>query len=239
MRFLLLSFLLCASYHLAWCQKIPKSDMQADVVQLAFKTDSSSVVTHYTYKQKLVKNEQATYHWVRLRETKSSVGGYSGYLQHGEFISYYLDGEIQQKGEFEYGLKHGTWKSWRTDGKFESRYAYKKGLRHGEYMQLSRDTIWTGKYVKGELHGIQTAELNREVVLTRKYTHGKLKVKAEKPAKPEKESTKEPKPEKERKEKLTRLKKDKEAAPETTDQKKAKREKKSSSLRKRNSQRQS
>jgi len=47
-------------------QKIPKSDMQADVVQLAFKTDSSSVVTHYTYKQKPVKNEQATYHWVRL-----------------------------------------------------------------------------------------------------------------------------------------------------------------------------
>jgi len=99
-------------------------------------------------------------------------------------------------------------------------------VKHGEYMQLSRDTIWKGKYVKGELHGTQTAELNREVVLTRKYKYGKIKVKPEKPAKPEKESTKEPKPEKERKEKRTRLKKDKEAAPETTDQKKAKREKK-------------
>ncbi len=56
------------------------------------------------------------YFWYKAQSVMSTQGESAGVLLHGEFESFYSNGQLFEKGEFKRGLKKGEWMHWRNDG---------------------------------------------------------------------------------------------------------------------------
>lgn len=104
-------------------------------------------------------------------------------IQHGLCEEYYLNGQTQKRGRYEYGKKVGEWTFWdkqgqvrkqgsydkdkqegrwqkfRSDGSLEWIECYQNGLAHGEweaYRENGKTVLWRRSYRAGERHGTWT-----------------------------------------------------------------------------------
>ncbi|MGJ8664836.1 MAG: toxin-antitoxin system YwqK family antitoxin [Patiriisocius sp.] len=84
-----------------------------------------------------MKNRNTTkdkmYHWYKSGEVHNSFGDAGGQLLHKEFVKYYNNNQIAEKGNFDYGVKTGKWKTWYKNGKLKDIKKYNKGNKYGMY----------------------------------------------------------------------------------------------------------
>ena len=67
------------------------------------------------------------YYWYMSGSIGKNMGGYAGYLLHGEYKTFINDEMLVEKGNFRYGLKEGKWTEWYNNGIIKSLSEYKEG----------------------------------------------------------------------------------------------------------------
>ena len=97
-----------------------------------------------------------------LDEKLQMVGHYKTYSLRekiGEFIFYYSDGTIKNRGNYEDGKKDGIWYEYYEDGKLKAIFEYSKGKYNGhvktfwENDSLKRQDLYeNGKFISGECY---------------------------------------------------------------------------------------
>ena len=75
-----------------------------------------------------------------------------GYLKNGKlkgpYVSYYLDGQLKNKGDYKNGKPEGTWVFYHDNGQLKNKGAYKNGKQEGTWVayhdngQLSSKGDW-------------------------------------------------------------------------------------------------
>lgn len=60
----------------------------------------------------------------------------------GEYIRYFENGNLWQKGNFNNNLKEGLWKYYDSSGKLSYEVEYKDGKEHGSYKKYRRGILW-------------------------------------------------------------------------------------------------
>jgi len=93
------------------------------------------------------------YHWCKSQQIMITQGGYHGDILDGDYIKFFLSGQLAEKGSMKMGLKHGEWKTWHSNGNLASIYNYRCGLQHGIYIEFDENgqSLEQGKYKKGKL----------------------------------------------------------------------------------------
>ena len=115
-----------------------------------------------------------TYFWYSSNKIMDTQGGFDGKVLHGFYTSFYLSGNLKEKGAFKKGLKNGTWTSWYENGKIKENKHWKNGLQ----VHTSNSFNDTGalvlqqKFRNGKLHGTQTTYENGKITATHQYKRG-------------------------------------------------------------------
>lgn len=142
-------------------------------------------VDHVVYANILSTNKEIKpdldryYFWYSANDIKRTRGGFDGKLLHGEYIEFYPDKSLKEKGEFRYGLKHGIWKTWYPSGEIASIVRWKKGRMHGDfrYFDETGDLKKVGCYKDDELHGPVRTYLSDGKFESCTYRNGDRKIK--------------------------------------------------------------
>ena len=103
-----------------------------------------------------------TYFWYKSNAILKTVGGADGRLLNGDYVCFYTDNNLKEKGKFNKGLKDETWMSWNADGKKREQVTWKKGVKNGVHLVFNNEG---------------------NVVTIEKYKNGVLQVKKEKKVK--------------------------------------------------------
>ena len=77
------------------------------------------------------------YYWYQSKQISKNLGGYSGYLLHGEFRVLNKSKQLLTQGSFSLGLKDGMWKRWNSKGGITSIKNYNKGVLQGELLMFN------------------------------------------------------------------------------------------------------
>lgn len=102
------------------------------------KKDSSVRANVYNDPLTVKTKTGCTYYWYAYNKIHFTQGGYDGRLLHGEYVCFYPNGNIKQKGNFKDGLKEGEWVSWYDNGVIAEIAHWKGGLRQGAYKNFSQ-----------------------------------------------------------------------------------------------------
>lgn len=124
--------------------------------RITLNSPDSTVVTYlWPSKEEIPVDEDKIYYWYKANQIRISRGGYGGELLHGNYTSYYIDQNLQQKGEFKKGLKVGSWKSWYPNGERKEVSIWKNGQRNGKFMiYRPNGTLYqSGEYKKDKIKG--------------------------------------------------------------------------------------
>jgi hypothetical protein len=104
------------------------------------------------------------YYWYMPDCIRSNLGGYSGYLLHGEYCVFDKNSSLIEKGAFENGLKTGVWNRWYPQGNLLKKETWKNGFIDGLSFSYNTDgsVLKKVKYRRGVLigkpdNGIKTA----------------------------------------------------------------------------------
>lgn len=92
----------------------------------------SNIIFHLSqvkHNRKYNPSKRKTYHWYKTQEIIKTQGGYSGQLLDGEFVAYYSNKQLKEKGKFNKGLKAGKWIKWNSDGSILSMELWWRGKR--------------------------------------------------------------------------------------------------------------
>ncbi len=139
--------------------------------------DSSYSFHVATLDHRSVPDFEKKYYWFSQNELKSTQGNYTGKLLHGDFEKFDSQGNLLEKGSFEYGLKDDIWLTWHRNGRVATTLKWDDGLRMGEFREFysNGNLHRSGRYRNDKLHG--TLEVFDEVgALTarQRYRNGKL-----------------------------------------------------------------
>ena len=87
----------------------------------------------------------------QIKERGSYVNG----IQHGEFTSFYDNGQIKERGNYVNGKKHGEFTSYYDSGQVEERENFVDGKKHGKYAWYYNNGMVKGQghFVDGKKHG--------------------------------------------------------------------------------------
>lgn len=96
------------------------------------------------------------YCWYKSGEIHCSYGDAAGNLLHGEYIKYYFNNQLAEKGNFHYGLKKGVWRKWHPNGVLQEQQSWYKGRKRGNYILYDNQgkVEITGNYKKNKKEGI-------------------------------------------------------------------------------------
>lgn len=125
----------------------PKEQIQRKIIR----TDEGDFIIYVAVGATVKVNKLKTYFWYRSGEIHHATGGIGGEVLHKEYVKYYNDQQLAEKGSFHYGLKDDVWKSWHPNGKLAEILEYKKGVIEGKYAAYD-DTgqlITLGRYRNG------------------------------------------------------------------------------------------
>jgi hypothetical protein len=113
-----------------------------------------------------------TYWWYKSNTILKTTGGADGKLLNGEYVSFYPDNNLKEKGKFLKGVKDELWITWFPNGKIQEQIIWKKGLMHGQRIVFDKDgnKISTENYKNGVL-------LNAKKKVTKKIKENKPKEK--------------------------------------------------------------
>jgi len=92
-----------------------------------------------------------TLFFIPTKKVKSRLVLENGEM-HGEYLSYYRNGHIREKGHFKFGQKHSEWLCYYLDGELKSRYSWFDGKKHGEWIWYyeSGKIMYKYNYIHGE-----------------------------------------------------------------------------------------
>jgi hypothetical protein len=130
-----------------------------------------------TTEKKIKPNDELYYFWFKGDNIKRTRGGFEGKLLHGEYIEFYANKDLKEKGNFIYGLKTGEWKKWYPEGQLECIIRWRNGTMKGKFIQfdLNGDVCMKGYYKDNKLNGkIITYSSEGSVLRYEKYSDGKL-----------------------------------------------------------------
>lgn len=101
-------------------------------------------------------NPNLDYYWSIENEIHITKGAFGGKPLHGNFLSYYLDNNLKEKGCFFYGLKNNEWNYWFPNGNLQKTENYKLGLLEGIYKIYNdrNQIIITGEYKGNKKNGV-------------------------------------------------------------------------------------
>jgi antitoxin component YwqK of YwqJK toxin-antitoxin module len=98
------------------------------------------------------------------------------WINHGQFVEYYKNGQKFAEGRYENGARIGEWTYWYEDGKPCKTVQYRDGVPHGAWTVHRPDGTRsaTRQYVRGEPHGIWTqfAKDGETVIKEETYENG-------------------------------------------------------------------
>lgn len=96
---------------------------------------------------------ELTYYWYKSNTILKTVGGADGKLLNGEYVCFFQDNNLKEKGKFLKGIKDGLWISWYSNGKINERINWKKGILHGEHISFAADgsVAFSKRYKNGVL----------------------------------------------------------------------------------------
>lgn len=105
----------------------------------------------YTTKKTPYPNTDQMYHWYKARGVHTSQGNYAGELLDGEYLRYFPDNQLAEKGSFKNGLKVLVWNTWHQNGNLSTRSVWKNGKISGKYIEWDSvgNITETGRYRKG------------------------------------------------------------------------------------------
>lgn len=128
-----------------------------------------------------------TYFWYSSNKIQETMGGVDGKMLHGLYSSFYLNGNLKEKGIFKTGVKNGEWTTWYENGKIKEIITWKKGMRSkiALYYNDEGELASSAGYKNGKLNGYQLHYKNGVVLEKKKYKNGneviaKIKTKKEK-----------------------------------------------------------
>lgn len=78
-------------------------------------------------------SKDKNYYWFKSGDIQSSFGESGGHLLHKQYLKYYPNNDLAEKGNFNKGLKVGVWKSWYKDGTLREIINYINGSKNGSY----------------------------------------------------------------------------------------------------------
>lgn len=86
--------------------------------------------------RKIHPHNNRKYYWFENGNINFTQGDFSGKLLNGEYLVYYKNGELKEKGNFKFGVKEGIWKDWFLNGYLHSISFYKWGLKYGKWEEF-------------------------------------------------------------------------------------------------------
>lgn len=92
-----------------------------------------------------------TYWWYKSNAILKTTGGADGKLLNGDYVCFYPDNNLKEKGTFLKGVKDKLWITWFPNGKMQEQFTWKKGVLHGAHIAYSIDGKINSneKYVNG------------------------------------------------------------------------------------------
>jgi hypothetical protein len=151
--------------------------------------------------KKISVNNDRVYLWYASQKIMETKGGYDGKLIHGTYRAFYLNNQLKEQGEINYGLKNKEWKYWYPDGKLKEVINWKNGVKNGAYYLYNDygELMAKSNFKEDKLDGkFYTYGPNGKLVDKKKYKKGEEifpKVKSKQPEgkKQESREQKEPK----------------------------------------------
>ncbi len=115
-----------------------------------------SVLIHKT-NQNIKKNKM--YFWYMNGKLGNNLGGYAGYLLHGNYKKFVGDNILVEKGSFHNGLKNGEWIKWHKNGLIKEITNYNLGLNDGDKItyNIYGNALDTLHYKNGEIDTASSA----------------------------------------------------------------------------------
>lgn len=101
-------------------------------------------------------NPVLDYYWYIENEIHITKGTVGGRPLHGNFVAYYLDNNLKEKGNYTFGLKNKEWNYWYPNGNLHKCEYYKNGLLNGKYTVYNdkNQIVISGEYKKNQKHGV-------------------------------------------------------------------------------------
>ena len=143
--------------------------------EISINYPDSTVFAEVYHGEKEIKPKIDRYYiWYRANDIKITKGGFDGRLIHGDYIVYYHDKSLKEKGQVNKGQKKGRWIRWYQNGEISEIVHWKKGLQHGNFQTFDHKGKLEseGKYQKGKLHGNVLTYKNEILVSIKKYKNG-------------------------------------------------------------------
>lgn len=147
-----------------------------ETLRITLQLDDQIVSTQVLRLNKNIRVKQDKYYmWYNTLNLKITQGGYDGRLIHGTYVSFYLNRQLKEKGELQYGLKTNKWQSWYSNGSIREVVNWKNGLKKGKYFLYNEggELIAKGHFKKDKLNGkFFTYDSNGKILDVRVYIRG-------------------------------------------------------------------
>lgn len=118
--------------------------------------------------------EELTYYWYASNKIMETTGGYDGKILNGPYTSFYVTGNLKEKGTFRNGIKNGEWITWYETGKMKEINVWRRGVKSNtsKSFGINGDIISETKYKNGKLNGYQTTYGSGKIIAKKKYKNG-------------------------------------------------------------------
>jgi antitoxin component YwqK of YwqJK toxin-antitoxin module len=135
-----------------------------------------------TKKPNIEINDNLYYYWFKTDQIHSTQGAIGGQALHGDFIVFYDDRNLKEKGVFNMGLKDGKWKKWHNNGVLMEVGTWDKGRKEDSWFEYDPEglIVKEANYNHGALDGNYKEYFNGELVIEKKYKNGKEIIRKEK-----------------------------------------------------------
>lgn len=107
-------------------------------------------------------------YWFHKQKLHVSEGSFEGKPLDGTYTSFYIDGQLKEKGKFRCGMRTGEWKRWWPNGRISHRTPYSKGDIEGKQLLFSDDSKLLSKrsFRNGLRHGRSIDYSSEKTVIT-------------------------------------------------------------------------
>lgn len=132
--------------------------------------------------EKIGVKESLTYYWYASNKIMNTQGGYDGKILMGPYTSFYLSGNLKEKGKFKKGVKNGEWITWFENGKINQIQNWRCGVQTGvdETFNEAGELTLRQHYKRGKLIGKEITFEKDTISNLRTYKNGKKIIKREK-----------------------------------------------------------
>ncbi|KAA9324902.1 toxin-antitoxin system YwqK family antitoxin [Adhaeribacter soli] len=170
----------CFFYYPSYSQYSIKGKNKDEITKM-YITYGDSIANFYVLNEiksyKIKPQEDRTYSWFRANQVHFTQGAFMGKLLSGDYLLFYRDGNIIEKGNIKKGQKEGKWARWHNNGRIKKKEVWRNGNKHGysEVFDPAGNLVFKGKYKDGALHG-KVYTLKDSVYSKVKFKHGNPQV---------------------------------------------------------------